>query len=169
MLRGGLWINLFAAAVLGFVFGLALWVWVTGRWETLAVAMGGAVSMALGTFAIVASSARWLVRRFPTASPELLANGARGLIAYAISVPVVWALPSLLGDDVMPRSIVQTYPYLGGVVILITVTSLGLSSRLRLEVTAHRRAAMEIEATLGELSAAWQRLMAPFRPDHPES
>ena len=162
-LRDGVWINLFAAAVLGFVFGLALCVWVTGRWETLAVAVGGAVSLALGTFAIVASSARWLVSRSPTASPALLAYGARGLIAYALSVPVVWALPALLGDDVMPWSIVQTYPYLGGVVILITATSLGLYSRLQVEVTAHRKAAMDLEATLSELSAAWQRLMGLLR------
>ena len=162
-LRSGLRISLFASAALGFGFGLALWVWVTGRWETLAVALGGAVSMALATFAIVAASARWLVRWFPTTSPPLLANGARGLVAYVMSVPVAWALPSVLGDDVMPRLVAQTYPYVGGVVILITVTSIGLYSRLQVEVTAHRKAAMEFEITLDKLRSVWHRLRRSLR------
>ena len=162
-LKGGLQISLFAAAALGFVFGLALSVWVTGRWETLAATLGGAVSISLGTFVIVARSARRLVGRFPTTSPALLANGARGLVAYVMSVPAAWALPSVLGNDVMPRSIVQSYPYLGGVVILITATALVLYSRLQIEVDAHRRAALEIEATVDELSAAWRPLLRLLR------
>ena len=168
-MRSGLRISLFAAAALGFVFGLALSVWVTGRWETLAVALGGAVSMALATVVVVAASARWLVRWFPTISPALLASGARGLVAYVMSVPVVWALPSVVGSEVMPRLIVQTYPYLGGLVILITVTSLGLYSRLQVEATADRRAAMEMKTALDKLRSAWHRLMQPFRPGRPGS
>ena len=159
VLRGGLWINLFAATTLGFAFGLALWVWVTGRWETLAVTLGVAVSLSLATFIIVATSARWLVRWFPSTSPVRLANGTRGLIAYVMSLPVVWALPSLLGPGVMPRSIVQTYPYLGGVVILIAVTSLGLYSRLQAEVTERKKAVMDLEAALVELESTREQLI----------
>ena len=159
VLRSGLWINLFAAATLRFAFGLALWVWVTGRWETLVVTLGVAVSLTLVTFIIVAASARWLVTRFPSISPVRLANGARGLIAYAMSVLVVWALPSLFGPGVMPQSIAQTYPYLGGVVILIAVTSLGLYSRLQAEVTDRKKAVMELEAALDELRSTREQLI----------
>ena len=159
VLRSGLWINLFAAATLGFAFGLALWVWVTGRWETLAVTLGVAVSITLVTFIIVAASARWLVRWFPSISPVRLATVVRGLIAYVTSLPVVWALPSLLGTSVMPRSIVQTYPYLGGVVVLIAVTSLGLYSRLQAEVTERKKAVMDLEAALDELGSTRGQLI----------
>ena len=159
VLRSGLWINLFAATTLGFAFGLALWVWVTGRWETLAVTLSIAVSLTFGTFIIVATSARWLVRWFPSTSPVCLAAVVRGLIAYAMSLPVVGALPSLLGPGVMPRSIAQTYPYLGGVVILIAVTSLGLYSRLQAEVAERKKAAMDLEAALDELGSTREQLI----------
>ena len=158
-LREGLWIHLFAATTLGFAFGLALWVWVTGRWETLAVILGVAVATTLVTFVIVASSARWLVAWFPTASPVLLVNGARGGIAYVTSLPVVWALPSLLGEEVMPGSVAGTYPYVGGVVILLAVTSLGLYSRAQVEAAERAKAAMELEAALEELCATRQQMV----------
>ena len=108
VLRSGLWINLFAATTLGFAFGLALWVWVTGRWETLAVTLSIAVSLTFGTFIIVATSARWLVRWFPSTSSVCLTAVVRGLIAYAMSLPVVAAVPSLLGPGGMTGSIALT-------------------------------------------------------------
>ena len=63
----------------------------------------------------------------------------------------------------MPRLVAQTYPYVGGVVILITVTSIGLYSRLQVEVTAHRKAAMEFEITLDKLRSVWHRLRRSLR------